>query len=377
MRVIFIVSSLVLWSAADGFTSLQPRGVLLSLPTRPLQELRVPRPGAAGSSRACVPAESSKALPPSLSESDDAGVWRLGILALTILWSTNFAFIKAIFVSIPDLDPSLYAAVRFTIAAIVLLPTYYNALGNKVLVRSSAVCAVWVMLGYLGQSLGLKLGSTADKSAFISSLVVVWVAIAPVLYYAALKVMGGQPGNPSVQPVWSTVLLAVCGIALLELQGSSPPTWGDAWSLLQPVGFGTSYFFMERQMKLHGSSSPEAPRQATGLRVLSIAAMSLLWAASTGSLRVDNLAQIAQSPEAVASLMYLGCVTTAGGLWLQTLAFRRVSASDASMILSSEPVWAAIFSAVLLGEQVTPIEAVGGGMIITACVANEYLTKRE
>lgn len=37
--------------------------------------------------------------------------WRVVVLGLCILWSTNFAVIKYLFDIVPDMDPSLYAAV--------------------------------------------------------------------------------------------------------------------------------------------------------------------------------------------------------------------------------------------------------------------------
>ena len=320
----------------------------------------------------------------------NAGTWRLAVLSLTVIWSTNFAFIKEIFLAVPDLDPSLYCLVRFGIASIVLLPTYINALGNVQLVKDSAFIGLWVMLGYLGQSLGLKLGSTADKSAFISSLVVVWVAVLPSL---AKKLTGSDTflGTRIKPPVWSTVVLAVCGIAVLELgstfslssaaASASPvgrqPNFGDAFSLLQPIGFGTSYLLIERMMKspTHQSNVLRA-RQATGLRVFTLALLSLAWACASGSLGdSEQLVNVLNSPEALVALLYLGCVTTAGGLWLQTLALRHVTASDASIILSSEPVWAALFASSLLGEAVTLSDCIGGGMIISACVVNEYISR--
>jgi drug/metabolite transporter (DMT)-like permease len=339
----------------------------------------------------------------------NAGTWRLAVLSLTVIWSTNFAFIKEIFLAVPDLDPSLYCLVRFGIASIVLLPTYINALGNVQLVKDSAFIGLWVMLGYLGQSLGLKLGSTADKSAFISSLVVVWVAVLPFL---AKKLTGSDTflGTRIKPPVWSTVVLAVCGIAVLELGSTfslssatasastvgqlgstfslssatasastvgQQPNFGDVFSLLQPIGFGTSYLLIERMMKspTHESNVLRA-RQATGLRVFTLALLSLAWACASGSLGdSEQLVNVLNSPEALAALLYLGCVTTAGGLWLQTLALRHVTASDASIILSSEPVWAALFASALLGEAVTLSDCIGGGMIISACVANEYISR--
>ena len=302
-------------------------------------------------------------------------VWRGAVLLLTIVWSTNFAAIKGLFQEVPDLDPSLYAAIRFWIAAIVLSPTYLKALGNWAMVQDCAVVSSFVFLGYVGQSLGLKMGSTADKSAFISSLVVVWVALCPLIQrnWASFMVTRGgpvaAPEDPAKKVIWSTVLLAVAGIAVLELEGSSPPNVGDLFSLLQPVGFGTSYVLIEGMMRRH--TGPDAPRQLTGLRVLIIAVLSLLWALLSGACTEDKLLPLTQSATAQGCLLYLGCVTTAAALWLQTLAFRRVSASDASIILSSEPVFAVIFAAGLVGESITPTDVLGGGLIIAACLANE------
>ena len=301
--------------------------------------------------------------------------WRGAVLLLTIVWSTNFAAIKGLFQEVPDLDPSLYATIRFGIAALVLSPTYLGALRNGAMVRDSFTVGCFVFIGYVGQSLGLKMGTTADKSAFISSLVVVWVALCPLItrsYSNFRATRGGAvpaPADPTQKVIWPTVLLAVAGVAILELEGSTPPNVGDLFSLLQPVGFGTSYVLIEGMMRRH--TGADAPRQLTGLRVLSIALLSLLWALSTKSINANHLESIMHSPTAQASLLYLSCVTTAAGLWLQTLAFREVTASDASIILSSEPVWAALFALGFLGEGITSTDVLGGGLIISACLANE------
>eukprot|EP00965_Chrysotila_dentata_P048772 1618793-Pleurochrysis_carterae.AAC.1 len=55
---------------------------------------------------------------------DGSTVWRLVVLALTIVWASNFATIKFVFGSLPDLHASQYAAIRFSIAALALLPFF-------------------------------------------------------------------------------------------------------------------------------------------------------------------------------------------------------------------------------------------------------------
>ena len=48
-----------------------------------------------------------------------------------------------------------------------------------------------------------------------------------------------------------------------------------------------------------------------------------------------------------------------------------VEATDATVILASEPLWAALFGFALLGAETSSSEIVGGVLIIAACVFNE------
>ena len=55
-----------------------------------------------------------------------------------IVWSTNFAVLKDIFAEVPDMDPSLYCATRFSIAGLVMLPSAFGHFGNFDLVLRSS-----------------------------------------------------------------------------------------------------------------------------------------------------------------------------------------------------------------------------------------------
>ena len=68
------------------------------------------------------------------------------------------------------------------------------------------------------------------------------------------------------------------------------------------------------------------------------------------SLQVPNFSAILSSPLAVGGILYTGLVTTAAALWVESVAFARVPATDASIILTTEPIFAATAGAVTLGE---------------------------
>ena len=73
------------------------------------------------------------------------------------------------------------------------------------------------------------------------------------------------------------------------------------------------------------------------------------------------------------AVLYTGLWGTAATIWLQALIFKHLPAVDASVILSSEPLWAAGFAALLLGDGVTSNTLLGGALIVAALAVNEEL----
>ena len=64
-------------------------------------------------------------------------------------------------------------------------------------------------------------------------------------------------------------------------------------------------------------------------------------------------------------VLYCAVVTTALTIWLQSVAFKRVSANDASIIIATEPVWAALVGFICLGERMSEMD-MGGALLISA-----------
>ena len=73
------------------------------------------------------------------------------------------------------------------------------------------------------------------------------------------------------------------------------------------------------------------------------------------------------------AVLYTGLWGTAATIWLQVSIFKRLPAVDASVILSTEPLWAAGFAALMLGDVVGPNTVVGGALIVAALAVNEEL----
>lgn len=66
---------------------------------------------------------------------------------------------------------------------------------------------------------------------------------------------------------------------------------------------------------------------------------------------------------------FTGFVTTAGNRVGETVALGKLSSSEASVLLATEPLWAAVFASFLINEQLSLWDGVGGALIVAACVA--------
>lgn len=332
--------------------------------------------------------------------------WRGVVVILCALWASNFAAAKLILQE-PGVDTSLYALARFSIAALALLPgSIRSIVKNQSLdwdtAKGAAICGSWVAFGYLGQSIGL-LTTSASKSCVICSMHCVFVAILAealrvqrvnhLISTGVLDAEEEDKKNTSFNLLRLVpAAVAVLGVSIVELNGAEAPTIGDAISFAQPIGFGLGYFQLEQLMR----KRPQAalPVSCIKLMVVAFASLGLFelspllhlssdaavvaasatataTAATTTTLptlSIPDFTPILSSQTATAGILYTGLITTAAALWVESIAFQRVPAVDASIILTTEPLFAAGASAVTLGETFVMSDYVGASLIIGACV---------
>ncbi|KAL3913807.1 MAG: hypothetical protein SGILL_006348 [Bacillariaceae sp.] len=320
--------------------------------------------------------------------------WRSVIVVLCALWASNFAAAKLVMAE-PGVDSSLYALSRFGVAAGALAPFAINSLKRANMdmetFKQALVCGSWVAFGYLGQTLGL-LTTTASKSCVICSMHCVFVAVVAEIWRvqkateqaAAASTSGSFTGEPASNDTKFDVTrllpaaIAVAGVAIVELKGAGgAPTFGDALSFAQPIGFGMGYLILEDLM----AKKPEAALSVSAIKLGVVAVASfllfevtpLLHGASDLTFSIPDFSPIISSPLAVAGILYTGLVTTALALWIESIAFAKVPATDASLILTTEPLFAAGCGAVALGETFGVSDYVGASLIVAACALSIFM----
>mmetsp|Transcript_24968 Transcript_24968/g.39197 ORF Transcript_24968/g.39197 Transcript_24968/m.39197 type:complete len:315 (-) Transcript_24968:402-1346(-) len=217
---------------------------------------------------------------------------------------------------------------RFSVAFAVLCPFLFSA--PKAMIRPGLDIGCWVALGYAVQGVGLQT-TDASTSAFFCSLAVI---ICPLL--------DAVSGKPVPATTWASVMLAVIGVAILELSSESAFSYGDAWSLLQPLGFGVGFWKIEKVMK----KFPGKGKQLTALQLLVVWLTGAAWSCveSGGSPDMSHIVDRLTSWEVMGAVVWTGCVTTAMTVMLQTTSLGVLSSTETSVLYSTEPVWAALFA---------------------------------
>ena len=330
----------------------------------------------------------------------DGLFWRGVVVILCALWASNFACAKVV-LDQPGVDASLFAVARFSVAALSLAPGAIGAARKGMIswetARGAVICGSWVAFGYMGQLIGL-MTTTPSRACVICSLNCIFVAIVAELTRVNSTKERGYVTDFDLRKL-IPALIAVTGVAIIELKGAAGgPVIGDLIAFTQPIGFGMGYLQLEELMRKEPSaalpvsaiklvivtlaaciffeSSPHATAMvsdlATSVDVLD-AGTVMEGAKSIGEItgigfQIPDFTPILESPLALGAIFYTGIVTTSLALFVEAIAFQRVPATDASIILTTEPLFAAAASAVLVGETFGPSDAIGAFFIVGACI---------
>ncbi len=296
--------------------------------------------------------------------------------AVAVIFGSQHAVIKGSL----DLFPStsLLNFWRFLSSALLFSPALLNLMaslaatgrdegikdsgeGGQEIWRAGAELGLWTFLGFAFQAVGMET-TTASKSAFLLYLNVKFVPFfASVLFGRQISVS-----------TWTSAALALFGTFLLGNDGSG---WviGDLWSV---VAAAASALYI---LRLESFSVVFDAAQLNAVSFAVTAGLCGLWVL-LDSFRVDiGIARVggvvvgledAWSSLLAAPLpvLYLGVITTALCNYLQTLGQRGVRAERAAVIYSLDPVYGAVFSYWLLGEELGPA-GFGGAALILAGVA--------
>lgn len=290
----------------------------------------------------------------------------------SILYGTNFPLGAIMNDALP---PSAATCARMVLASAALFPFLLQI--NPTIGPTAIVCGCFTALGYTTQSLALVTVSPATV-AFLGAVTVI---VCPTLEALVDK----KPMSIRDAPqTWLAAALCLVGVGILELLGPEDAGdvlgWGDALAILQAIGFGTSFFITERLMR----QDPSQALPITAVQVSVTAFLCAIWCVSDGwvtdSTSSYALWDLFADPTlriAAGAVAWTGLITTAMNRFIETTSLGKVASAEASVLLATEPLWAAIFASVLLSSDFGWNDYVGGAFIIMACLANTLDLKKQ
>jgi drug/metabolite transporter (DMT)-like permease len=244
----------------------------------------------------------------------------------------------------------------------------------------AVLCGFFTCMGYVTQSLAL-VDTDPARVSFLGSLTVLWC---PVLE----AIIDKKPMSLKEAPqTWLAAFLCIAGIGVLELFDpnatealSLSVSTGDVFALLQAVGFGTGVWWTSRMLK----QEPHQALPVTATLLATTAFLSMIWCLVDGWMFAPDpqewqhytLPGLLTDPSlrAVAgAVLWTGLISTSLNFFIELTALGRVPPSEASVILASEPLWAALFAAALYGTGLSAADSVGGALIVMACLVNAVL----
>lgn len=281
----------------------------------------------------------------------------LALMAVALVWGSSYLVAKDLTLVAPIL---VVLALRYAISAVALLAVCRGTRAPCPFRRQLVVGGV---LG-LTQASVLTLetfgvsGTTATNAGLIISLTVVLTPLLDGLWRR----------RPMPAPFFVATTLAVVGVALLVSgDGFRAPGWGDGLMLAAAVVRALHVSLIGRLTAGRSDSSLTltAVQAVVGTLVLSVAAAPALGSAVT---RLPATAWV--------QLAYLGLACTVFAFLAQTWAIRRTSASRASLLMGTEPVWAVLVGVSLGGERLTVLMAAGAVLIVGATYYGQHVERR-
>lgn len=276
----------------------------------------------------------------------------LVILAMTAVWGSTFFLIRDLVQVMPTLD---FLSVRFSIAALVMVAVFWRQLWrlNRRDWATGAIIGALYGAGQILQTFGLE-RTSATMSGFVTGLYVVFT---PILAALVFRERLGRA-------VWTAVGLSALGLATLSLRpGGIQFGLGEFLTLLSAVLYAAQILATGRWSTVEN---------ATGLAVvqtLTIALMTTVVAAPNGYVLPGSAANWGV-------LLYMALVAGAGAVWAQTWAQARIAPARAAILMTTEPLFAALFAIALGGEPLTILVVVGGLLIVSAMYVVELGARR-
>jgi drug/metabolite transporter (DMT)-like permease len=269
-----------------------------------------------------------------------------GLLIVTAIWGSTFFIVKD---TLNSINPIALVTYRFGIATAIfagLICLKQGKFWSQFRYGFVLGCLLW--LQYTFQTIGLQY-TTASSSGFITGLFVIFVPLFGPLFF------GKKP------TLMQTLALFVALIGLWFLTGGLKSiNYGDLLTLITTIAGAFYLLTVDKFVKENKSIFTLNFQQFFTAALLSLLTMLIFHTPIS-----------VESPKALVAILYLAIFANAVTYGLQFLCLKHVKPFTASLLLSMEPVCAALFAWTIGHEKFLFSEAIGGLFIIMSIVLSE------
>ncbi len=269
------------------------------------------------------------------------------LLAASFFWGTTFV---AQVLGMEGLGPYTYAAFRFALGTLFMGALWFAYRGKRADERRAGTfrsgflpgipVGVAMFIGVTLQQVAL-LYTTAGKTAFITTLYIVLVPLAAVLLGQRVRVAQ-----------WGGALLAFIGVYFLSAYGELTINTGDL------LVFICSFFWMAQILLID--------RYASTVDAIELCLMEMI-VCTFGNAALAAVYETflwSDVVRAAIPILYAGILSCGVAYTCQILGQAYVEPTQASILLSTEAVFAAVSGWIILGETMSGVQMMGCALLL-------------
>lgn len=269
------------------------------------------------------------------------------LVVVTLFWGSSYLFMK---MGLTNLQEFNLIALRFGIAFVLAGLLFYRRMlhSDWKTIRSAALLGLILFAVFAAVTFGVKTTTTAN-AGFLVSLTVIIVPIISSIF--ARKIPKGK--------VIAGVILAIVGIGLMTLNRALSIGTGDLLCIVAAVCYAL-------HILATGALTKQVDSIALGVWQLGVTAVIAL----VFSICVETPHFPATSAAWVA-VMALSILCSGIGFIVQTTAQKFTTPTHTGLIFSLEPIFAAVFAILFVGETLTLRSYVGAGIVLAGVLCAE------
>ena len=276
----------------------------------------------------------------------------IGLLVVAMIWGSGF--IGSV-IGLGYMTPYEALTGRFLVASLLLNIIFFRRilkLSRKTLMRGFII-GFFLYVAFLLQTLGLEL-TTPSKNAFLTAVNVV---VVPLLGFLILK-------NRLNRKDIAGAILALAGVGIISLDPTGAINLGDLLSFLCAIAFAYHIFYTGQY------SSEESAIDLT------LVQMNTAFLFSLAVMLVRGETLLGKAGGGYAAILYLGVFSTTLAFFMQTFSQKSTTNTRAAIIMSTEALFATVFSILVFKETIT-LKMVLGSVVIFSAVLLPLLPDRK